>query len=55
MRQVPDASAKLDIAERSWCWRAAKQYHNLPAGIKNAEINEFKAEFKAWVKIEDEP
>ena len=35
LRQVPGAEARLDLAERCWCWRAAKTYHTLPVGIKN--------------------
>ena len=35
LRQVPEDEARLDLAERSWCWRAAKTYHTLPVEIKN--------------------
>jgi hypothetical protein len=56
MRQVPGAEARLDLAERSWCWRAAKTYHSLPAGIKNlVKQAKFKIELKAWVKINVQP
>ena len=51
LRQVPGAVARLDLADRSWCWRAAKTYHTLPVGIKNIEKqSKFKTELKAWVK-----
>ena len=56
MRQVPGAEARLDLAERSWCWRAAKAYHILPAGAKSlVKVAEFKSELKVWVKTNIEP
>ena len=56
LRQVPGAEARLNLAERSWCWRAAKTYHTLPVEIKNlVKQSKFKTELKAWVKINVEP
>ena len=56
LRQVPEVEAKLDLAERSWCWRAAKAYYSLPVGIQNIEKpSKFKTELKAWVKKNVEP
>ena len=56
LRQVPGAVARLDLAERSWCWRAAKTYHTLPVGIKNlVKQAKFKEELKAWVMKNVEP
>ena len=51
LRQVQGAEARIDLAERSWCWRAAKTYHTLPVEIKNlVKQSKFKTELKAWVK-----
>jgi hypothetical protein len=51
MRQIPGAEARLDLAERSWCWKAAKSYPNLPAEIKGlSKLSKFKQELNAWVK-----
>ena len=44
LRQVPGAEARLDLAERSWCW-----IKNL---VKQAK---FKVELKAWVMKNVEP
>ena len=56
LRQVPGAEARLDLAERCWCWRAAKTYHTLPVGIKNlVKQAKFKVELKAWVMKNVEP
>ena len=56
LRQVQGAEAKLDLAERSWCWRAAKTYHSLPVGIKNlGKQSKFKTQLRAWVKKNVEP
>ena len=50
LRQVPEAEAKLDLADRSWCWRAAKSYHNLPLSLKlESKLSKFKKELRAWV------
>ena len=56
LRQLPGAEAKLDLAERSWCWRASKTYHSLPVEIKDIrKPSKFKTELKAWVKKNVEP
>ena len=56
LRQVPGAEARLDLAERSWCWRAAKAYHTLPVAIKNIEKqSKIKTDLKAWVKKNVDP
>ena len=34
LRRIPEAEARLNLADRSWCWRAAKSYHSLPHSIK---------------------
>ena len=51
LRQVPEAEAKLDLADRSWCWRAAKSYHSLPQSIKlESKLSKFKTNLRTWVK-----
>jgi hypothetical protein len=51
LRQLPGVEARLDLSERSWCWRAARSYHTLPARIKGlTKLSKFKAELKTWVK-----
>ena len=30
LRKLPDLEAKLDLSERSWCWRATRTYQDLP-------------------------
>ena len=50
LRQVPEAEARLDLADRSWCWRAAQSYHSLPLSIKlESKLPKFKTALKAWV------
>ena len=50
LRQVPEAEAKLDLTDRSWCWRAAKSYHSLPISIKlESKLSKFKKTLRAWV------
>ena len=50
LRQVPEAEAKLDLSDRSWCWRATKAYHSLPLSIKmESKLPKFKKQLKAWV------
>ena len=56
LRQVPEEEARLDLAERSWCWRAAKSYHTLPVEIKTlVKLPKFKTQLQAWVKKNVEP
>ena len=50
MRQIPAGEARLDLAERSWCWRATKDYDTLPASIKEEKNQKkFKSKLKTWV------
>ena len=51
LRQLPRVEARLDLSERSWCWRAARSYHTLPARIKElTKLPKFKAELNTLVK-----
>ena len=50
LREVPEAEARLDLADRSWCWRATKEYHSLPLSIKlETKLPKFKKQLKNWV------
>ena len=51
LRQVPEAAeARLDLADRSWCWRATNAYHSLPLSIKlETKLTKFKKQLKTWV------
>ena len=50
MRQIPAGEARLDLAERSWCWRATKDYDTLPASIKEEKKQtKFKSKLRTWV------
>ena len=50
LRRVPGTEAKLDLADRSWCWRGAKSYHGLPPSIKlESKLSKFKTKLRAWV------
>ena len=56
LRQIPAAEARLDLADRSWCWSATKTYHNLPTNIKReVKMAKFKAELKTWLRSNIEP
>ena len=51
LRQLPGVEAKLDLSDRSWCWRAARSYHSLPDRIKRlTKLSKFKTELNTWVK-----
>jgi hypothetical protein len=51
LRQLPGVEARLDLSERSWCWRAARSYYSLQARIKElTKPSKFKTELKTWVK-----
>ena len=50
IRRVPEAEARLDLAERSWFWAAPKMYNTLPTSIKTeTNLQKFKMKLKAWV------
>ena len=50
LRQIPAGEARLDLSERSWCWRASKEYDNLPASIKGEKKTaKFKTKLRVWV------
>jgi hypothetical protein len=50
LREVPEAEARLDLADRSWCWRASKSCHSLPSNIKfESKLRNYKTELRAWV------
>ena len=50
IRRVPQAEARLDLAERSWFWAAPKMYNTLPTSIKTeTNLQKFKMKLKAWV------
>ena len=50
IRRVPEAEARLDLAERSWFWPAPKMYNTLPTTIKTeTKLQKFKMKLKAWV------
>ena len=50
LRQVPEAEARLDLADRSWCWRATNSYHSLHSNIKlERKLGKFKTKLRAWV------
>ena len=51
LRQLPGTEARLDLSERSWCWRASSTYYTMPASIKGEpDLAKFKSELKTWVK-----
>ena len=51
LRHIPDLEAKLDLAKRSWCWRASRAYHDLPVSMKSeSKLRTFKSRLKTWVK-----
>ena len=51
LRQLPGVEARLDLSQRSWCWRASSAYHIIPASIKTEpKLDEFRRKLKAWVK-----
>ena len=51
LRQLKSVEARLDLSERSWCWRASRAYYTIPASIKNeSKLRIFKSELKTWVK-----
>ena len=51
LRQLPGVEARLELSERSWCWRAARSYNSLPDRIKRlTKLSKFKTELKTWVK-----
>ena len=43
--------ARLDVTNKSWRWRAAGQYKQLPNMMKKLNIKECKNQFKTWVKL----
>ena len=51
LRQLPGVEARLDLSQRSWCWRASSAYYNVPASIKTEpKLDEFRNKLKTWVK-----
>ena len=51
LRRLPDSEAKLDLTERSWCWRASRTYQDLPISIrKESKLRLFKNKLRTWVK-----
>ena len=56
LRQIPAAEARLDLADRSWCWSATKTFHSLPASLqREVKLAKFKSELKTWVRSNIEP
>ena len=46
----PDSQAEGDLANRSFKYRASRQWNNLPVKIREAEnVNVFKEKLKTWV------
>ena len=51
LRRLPDSEAKLDLTERSWCWRASRTYQDLPISIrKESKLRLFKNKLRTCVK-----
>ena len=51
LRQIPELEAKLDISQRSWCWRATSVYYSLPMSIqRQPKLTTFKTKLRTWVK-----
>ena len=51
LRKLPDLEAKLDLSERSWCWRATRAYQDLPISMRNEpKLGSFKSKLRTWVK-----
>ena len=51
LRQIPELEAKLDISQRSWCWRATSVYYSLPLSIQGQpKLSTFKTKLRTWVK-----
>ena len=51
LRKLPDLEAKLDLSERSWCWRATRTYQDFPISMWNElKLGSFKSKLRTWVK-----
>ena len=51
LRRLPDSEAKLDLTERSWCWRVLMTYQDLPISMrKESKLRLFKNKLRTCVK-----